>query len=115
MEEEAPEYDNARARLEELILSSGDDALCDALEELIEEERAEMEARHKQERDQWQRDHDEAHGWRYRDPTGQDADHPDVDASFRDKIEMEDRHLRESDPDAYAEQRHFEAAARYLP
>ena len=121
MEQEAPEceYDNARARLEELIRASDDDALLDALDELIEEEcqarQAEMEARHAEEREQWQRDHDEAHGWRYSDPTGQDADDPEVEASFRDKIEMEDRHLRESDPDAYAEQRHFQAAARYLP
>ena len=121
MEQEAPEceYDNARTRLEELILSSGDDTLCDALEELIDEERqerqAEMEARHKQERDQWHRNHDESHGWRYSDPTGQDADDPEVEASFREKIEMEDRHLRESDPDSYAERKHFEACSRYLP
>ena len=80
MEQEPPEceYDNARARLEELIRASDDDALLDALDEVIEEERqardSEMEARHAEECDQWQRD-----------------------------------------PDAYAEQRYFEAAARYLP
>lgn len=53
--------------------------------------------------------------WVHQDPTGQDADSPEYTRLFDELIEARDHELKEKDPDRYAEMKHFEAAARYLP
>ena len=56
----------------------------------------------------------DAASWVYDDPTGQDADNV-MPGLFSELIEARDAEIKEVDPDRYAEMKHFEACARYMP